>query len=267
MLCGVDEDVDTGAILLCLLGDRLRVRHVKRNNLHAFDLAQAVQPWKWLPGISQSDKHNCRAGIGKGLGHGLADWRAPICDQNAAELRITCHLAQMRVISHVRRILLRQRHGDRRTTLVELEFKPHAGALHRIAMKMRNHDRAGVEPDGSHPPRRALAEVRIGRYSYGRFRDQRAAGIHVAEWDSRRQARRAGVAWGVNDGAAVETDLQREASLRRRRGEAMGGAAANSLWAERQSHPLERIFSFRTDERWGHAVLARMAAQDDRPRS
>src|SRR5712691_7180928 len=116
----------------------------------------------------------------------MADRSAPICDQNATELRITCHLAQMRVISHVRRILLRQRYCDRRTTLVELEFKPYAGALYPIAMKMRNDDRAGIELDGPHPPRRALAEVRIRRCLHGRFRDQCAAGIHIAEWDSRR---------------------------------------------------------------------------------
>ena len=67
--------------------------------------------------------------------------------------------------------------------------------------------------------------------------------------------------------AAVETDLQREAPLGRRGGEPMRGAAAHALRAERQPRPLSGFLRLGRDERFGHAALARMAAQDDRPRS
>jgi hypothetical protein len=47
----------------------------------------------------------------------------------------------MRIISHVLSVLFRQRHGHRRAAFIELELKPHALALHRIAMKMGHDDR------------------------------------------------------------------------------------------------------------------------------
>ena len=94
----------------------------------------------------------------------------------------------MRIISHVLSILFRQRHDDRRPAFVELELEPHPRALHRIAMKVRNDDRTGIELYCSHPPRRALPKIRLGRCPHGRLGHQCAAAIDIAEWKSHRQA-------------------------------------------------------------------------------
>ena len=244
-----------------------RVGHVERHDLDALDLAQRVQAGKRLPGIGETDKHDRGAGIREGLRHRLADGGAAVGDQHAAEFRIAGHLAQMRIVGHVRGVLRRQRDCDRRAALVELEFEPHPAALDRVAMQMRDHDRTGIELHGADAPRRALAKVRIGRDLHRGFRHKRAAGIDIAERQPRRQARRAGVARRIDDGAAIEADLQGEAPLRRRGGEAMRGAAAHALRAERLPRPPQRILALGADERFGHAALASTAAQDDRPRS
>ena len=208
------------------------------------------------------------AGVREGLRHRLADGVAAIGDQHAAEFRIAGHLAQMRIVGHVFGVLRRQCDRDRRAALVELEFEPHPAALDRVAMQMRDHDRPGIELHGADPPRRALAKIRIGRGLHRGFGDQRAAAIDVAERQPRRQARRAGIARRIDDGAAVEADLQREAAFRRRGGEAMRGAAAHALRAAAAAASACSGF-LRLGRTSGSVTqaLASMAAQDDRPRS
>jgi hypothetical protein len=184
----VDHNVDAGTVLFGEFGDRFTIRHVERHDFDALDFAQIAHPGERLPGIRKSDKNDRRSGIGKRFGHSLPDAGAAIRDQDTAELRIARHLAQMRIISHVLGVLFRQRDRHRRAAFVELELEPHAPALHRIAVKMRNDDRADIEFHGPHPPRRALAKIGIGRRPHRRFGDERAAASHVAEWKTRRQA-------------------------------------------------------------------------------
>ena len=243
------------------------IGHVERHDLDPLDLAKRVEAGKRLPGIGETDKHDRGARVREGLRHRLTDGVAAVGDQHAAEFRIAGHLAQMGIVGHVFGVLRRQCDRDRRAALVELEFEPHPAALDRVAVQMRDHDRTGIELHGADPPRRALAKVRIGRGLHRGFRQQRTAAIDVTERQPRRQARRAGIARRIDDGVAVEADLQGEAAFRRRGGEAMRGAAAHALRAERLPRPSQRILALGADERFGHAALASMAAQDDRPRS
>ena len=141
-------------------------------------------------------------------------------------------------------------------------------AFDRVAMQMRDHDRAGVELHGADPPRRAFAEIGIGRGLHRRLGDQRAAAIDIAERQPRRQAGRAGIARRIDHGAAIEADLQARSGP--------SAAAAVRPCAVRLRTPcgrsgsrvrLQRVLALGAGERFGHAALASTAAQDDRPRS
>ena len=135
----------------------------------------ASRPGNGFHGSARPTNTMRGAGIGERLRHRLTDRGAAVGDQHAAEFRIAGHLAQMRIVGHVRGVLFRQRQRHRRAALVELELQPHAGAFGGVAVQMRDHHRPDIELHGADPPRRALAEIRIGRGLHRGLGDQRAA--------------------------------------------------------------------------------------------
>jgi len=257
VLGGVDDNVDAAAVLLGLLGARFGIGDVERHDLDFLDLAQRVLAGERLPRIGDADEHDVGAGLGEGLRHRLPHGGTAIGDQHAAEFRVAGHLAQLRIVGHVGGVFLRQRDQHGRAALVELEIEAHARAFFDVTVQMRQDDGAGVELGEARAPRRALAEVWIGRGADGGFGEHRAAIVDWHERHARRQALRAGVARRIEYLLAVGAALQLEPPLRRRRGQALRGAAADRLRIERLPRLLERVLPLGPDERCGHVTPSR----------
>ena len=165
MLGGVDDDVDACRRSARPARSPIRVSVTSSGTISTRSMpAQAVQARETASTASAMPTKTIDAPASeKALAIAWPTARAAVGDQDAAEFRIAGHLAQLRIIGHVRRVLVRQRDRDRRAALVELELEPHAAALDRIAMKMRDDDRAGIELHGADAPGRALAEIGVGR--------------------------------------------------------------------------------------------------------
>src|SRR5207244_4210857 len=73
--------------------------------------------------------------------------------------------------------------------------------------------RPGIELYRAHAPGRALTKVGVGRGPHRRLGYEHAARVDVAKWKARRQTRGTGVARRIENGVAIEANLQREASL------------------------------------------------------
>src|ERR1700735_3241956 len=58
MFRGINNDVDTRAVLLGLLGDGFGVCQIQRHDLDALDLAPRIEARKRLPRIGNADKDN-----------------------------------------------------------------------------------------------------------------------------------------------------------------------------------------------------------------
>ena len=58
VFCGVDHNVDAGAVLIGQFGNRFSIGHVKRHDFDPFDFAEAVPSRKWLPGIGNPDEND-----------------------------------------------------------------------------------------------------------------------------------------------------------------------------------------------------------------
>ena len=149
VLGGVDQNIDAPAVLLGELGYRLRVGHIERYDLDTFDLAQRLHAGERLPRVGDTNKQDGRSRRRERFRHRLADRISAVGDQHAAIFRITGHFAQLGIVLHVgcRGIRKGKHHGS--ATLVELQTEPHAGAFDRIAMQMRNDQRAHVEFHGT----------------------------------------------------------------------------------------------------------------------
>ncbi len=162
MLGGVDQYVDACTVLLGEFSHRLRVGQIERHDVDALDLAQRVHAGKRFPRVGDTNKYDGHPRRRERFRHRLADGGAAVGDQDAAEFRITGHFAQLRIILHVRCRGIRKRKHHRRATLVELQAEPHAATFNRIAMQMRDDQRADVKLHGAQPPRHALAKIRVG---------------------------------------------------------------------------------------------------------
>jgi hypothetical protein len=93
------------------------------------------------------------------------------------ERRIAGHFAQLRIVLHVRCILVWQGKHDGCPAFVELQLEPRRFSFLEITMQVGNQHRPNVEPDGTDSPRHALTEIGVGRHSHSGLRHQNAASI------------------------------------------------------------------------------------------
>ena len=98
-LRGVDQDIDLAADHAGEIAHRLLVGHVER---HALELRQRGRFRALLPRLGDAEPHDLGARLDQRLGQRLPDRALAVGDQHLAEFRIAGHLAQHRIVRHVR---------------------------------------------------------------------------------------------------------------------------------------------------------------------
>ena len=149
---GVDQDIDLAADHAGEIAHRSLVGDVERHDL---DLL-GVELRRLLPRLRDADPDDVGAGLDQRPRQRLPDRALAVGDQHLAEFRIAGHLAQHRIVRHVRRILRRQRDQHRLSALVEMRAHAHASA----ACNRHADARAGSAPRRAAPVRAATARAR-----------------------------------------------------------------------------------------------------------
>src|SRR5712692_1271593 len=173
------------------------------------------------------DTDQIRSCLYKRIYQRLPDGGLAVGDEHLAEFRVAGELAQLRVVCHVRSLLLWKPDQHRLSGAVEhRSYANPCRGLFDGTMKVGDHRRAAVEPRESQPPGQPLAEEQIVAMVQDRAREE--LGIPRLRFPLKlnRKAMLAGFPRRVLHRAAVAALLQLEAPLRGSGGEVERDAAA-----------------------------------------
>ena len=147
----VDEDIDLAADLF---GEFLHAFGIGEVKWHHRDLRQGldgIEPGgvrSGFPRLGFTGPDQVCTGCGECFDESLAGCAFGVGDEDFAELRVASEFAQLFVVTHVGGLLVRQSCQYGLPGAVEARGDAHAaGRCADIAMQMRDHGHAAVEPD------------------------------------------------------------------------------------------------------------------------
>ena len=124
--------------------------------------AMASKPGSFFHGSAWPTQIRSAPAFASALHQRLADGGLAVGDQHLAELRVAAHLAQHRVVGHVRSLLVGEGDQHRLAGAVQPRADLDArGRVGHVAMQVQHQRGAGIQPHQAQPPGQALAEEQV----------------------------------------------------------------------------------------------------------
>ena len=249
----VDQDVDLATNRTGAVFHLARIGHIKRQHRDLGQLFQFVHARKAFPRLGVTDPDDLGTCVDQAAHDRLTGCGFAIGHQCAPKFRIAGELSKLRIVRHVCRLLYGKCHQYALPGPIEPGRYPHrCRCVRTIAVQVRHHGGAGVQPHHAEPPGQTLAKEKIIAVPQNGFRNQLAGAILIAPLQPLGQAAMAGLARRVLHRLAVFTDLQLKAPQRGGGREAQRYTAATARRLRGLAGFKNRVLAARSGHRLGH---------------